>query len=116
MSAFAREFRGCEPAELLELGAGVTATIVKLLYEDLDPTTASGNVKLQSILEALRELRQTSETITNQTQNKEQKALEFDGAIALRNYLIKVFKETSFEDPLMIAIEEFLVEAYGEVS
>jgi hypothetical protein len=116
VSGFAETFRGCEPSEMLELGAGVTATIIKLLYEDLDPTVASGNVKLQSILEALRELRQTSETIANQTQTKEREASEFDGAIALRNYLIKVFKETSFEDPLMIAIEEFLVEKFGEIS
>jgi hypothetical protein len=114
LNAWAEQFRGADEDELLELSAGLTANLVKLLYAEYDAGAVSGNVKLQSLLEGIRELRQITEVISNRRQTRDEKESQFEGAIALRNYLIKTFGETSFEDPMLIAVEKFFEDKFSE--
>jgi hypothetical protein len=113
LNAWAEQFRGADEDELLELSAGLTANLVKILYADYEADNVSGNVKLQSLLEAIRELRQITDSIRNRrTERNEQEAM-FAGAIALKEHLEKTFRQTSFSEPLALAVESYLSEKFS---
>lgn len=110
INAFTEKFQGQYPEELLETAVGVGAEMVRLLFEEIqaDPGSCSPNQKLQSLMEGIRELRQASESLSSRRSQKEAEALKFDGAMSLKLYLEKTFKNTSFEDPIKLAIDDFL--------
>lgn len=113
LNTWAEQFRGADEDYLLELTAGLTGNLVKILYDEYDSDNVSGNVKLQSLLEAIRELRQITETITGKERQRQEEELTFNGAIALKTHLEKTFKNTSFAEPLALAIDSFLTETYS---
>lgn len=105
---YAEQFQGQAPRNLLEMSVGITAKMVQILLDRLDIEQATNASKLYSVIELLKELRQASSELLKMTESEHAESLRFQGITELKLFLEKTFKDTSFEEPLKIAIDDFL--------
>ena len=110
INSLSEKYRGTDPTGLLEMSAGICASLIEelqsLLADELAMTSPSS--KLTNLVELIKELRQSSSELHNVKSTKHTNQLIMAGALEMADLLTKIFKETPFAEALDSGIKAAL--------
>ena len=107
VNALTETYLGIDSEKLLHMGAAIAAKSLNLIEESLTESPLSGmseEVRAQTMVQLLKELRQTSTVIKEAETNQSQKALILLGAQYVETELLETFKDSPFLEALATAI------------